>query len=122
MSPHAISNLRVIDSSDNDTDSVDEEVELDKSEDECSVDNDDINNLNFNVLIPEKELFKFIRNSFVCKECQDPIRDRNMHVDRVGCACNLFWRCGKNGCLASGKSLSRVSTVETSGKFKRKHP
>ena len=46
-----------------------------------------------------------------------------MHVvDRVGCACNLFWNCGKKGCLASGKILSRVSTVETSGKFKRKHP
>ncbi len=57
MSPHAISNLRApIDDDDGD------EVELDGDK------------LNFNLLIPQPKLLRFIYNNFVCKECGGKIR------------------------------------------------
>ena len=127
LSPHVIANLRTSEPTafvdgDKNSDSDDEEVEFDGVDDEVSETDETNKSLDFNVLIPEKDLLKFIRSNFLCKECQEPIREQNFHVNRVGCACNLFWNCGNKGCTASGKILSRVSTVETSGKFKQKHP
>jgi hypothetical protein len=76
----------------------------------------------FNVLIPQSDLIKFIRNNFVCKKCQSTVPARNIVVDRVGCACNIFWTCAASKCQAKGKIISKPSTKEASGKFKKKHP
>jgi hypothetical protein len=57
----------------------------------------------FNVLIPQSDLIKFIRESFVCKKCNSTVPERNIQVDRFGCACNLVWTCASSGCQAKGR-------------------
>jgi hypothetical protein len=104
MSPHAISNLRApIDDDDGD------EVELDGDK------------LNFNLLIPQPKLLHFIYNNFVCKECGGKISDRNIVVERIGCASNVFFTCGGSSCAANDKILANQSKKEASGLYRRKH-
>jgi hypothetical protein len=135
MSPHAIQKLRTpLDVGAQVADGV-SEVDDNVPVDEVEFDDDglpyhivdslvDVTTLKseFNVLIPQSDFINFIRDNFVCKECQSTIPERNIVVDRIGCACNVFWTCAASKCQAEGKILSKPSTKEASGKFKKKHP
>jgi hypothetical protein len=71
----------------------------------------------YNLLIPQQQVFNFIRTNFVCKKCHSTIKKKNLVTDRVGCACNVFWKCSNTECDALDKILSKPSMKEASGKF-----
>ena len=139
MSPHAIANFRdppdvsaIADSSvsdgnsdvESDSDYEFEEVESSESGSEfgelmenavvpdCS--------LEFNLLVSEKSFATFIRENFICKKCNSPIKERNITTVRIGCACNVYWNCYSKNCVATGTILSRQSTTDVSGTFRKK--
>jgi hypothetical protein len=135
MSPHAISNLRNPAHAEfsrvergvgrNETNPINTKVEslcdvpffpnvLDISK------NESLNN--YNLLIPQIDVFNFISASFNCKKCKSAIKQDSLQVERIGAACNLFWRCSNVKCSGSSKVLAKASTMEASGKFRRRHP
>jgi hypothetical protein len=115
MSPHAIQKLRApADVRTQGGDGVRKEGDglvMDYVDDKIEFDNDslpfhivdsvvDATTLKneFNLLIPQSDVMKFIIENFVCKTCQSTIREQNIVVDRVGCVCNIFWTCAASGC------------------------
>jgi hypothetical protein len=146
LTPHAIRNLRtpvhpeivvetVLDKddevaeeemADDLVEEVGAEVELDEAEEEEELSNDiDIavgTTSDFNLLVPQTDLFQFISTNFVCRECHNQIDQKRLLTDRIGCACNVFWSCRNKECGSTGKILAKTSSTELSGKFKKKHP
>ncbi len=146
LTPHAIRNLRtpvhpeivvetVLDeddevveeeTADDLVEEVGAEVELDEAEEEEEL-SDDIDiavgtTSDFNLLVPQTDLFQFISTNFVCRECHNQIDQKRLLTDRIGCACNVFWSCRNRECGSTGKILAKTSSTELSGKFKKKHP
>jgi hypothetical protein len=82
----------------------------------------DPTNTGFNLLIPEQYFHTFIRENFICKNCDKPIKEKNIVSVHAGCACNVNWDCSMKDCNASASILVRQSTQETLGQFKKKCP
>jgi hypothetical protein len=131
MSPHAIANLRVpaIAETVSVSDRLEEEQEdheMDDNEVELANSSSVVppNKLNkptdFNVLIPEIELFEFISKNFNCKKCSHHVLPRKLYNERIGCASNLFWSCTNRQCDGKAKILAKQSTKEASGTFRKK--
>ena len=145
MSPHTIRNLSRATNNDHEASVLDnvvvkDVIEGDEEEDvkevgeeneevECCVEEDeDVHNVGTNLsvgsnlLIPELYLFDFVTTNFVCKHCHNAFYKRNLEVDRVGFATNIFWQCCSPKCHAGSKILAKTSTGEASGRFQRIHP
>jgi hypothetical protein len=76
----------------------------------------------FNLLLPEKDFFKFVLENFECRKCHARISERCFKTDRVGFATSLFWACSSLRCTTEASILAKASTKESSGTFRRKHP
>jgi hypothetical protein len=106
MSPHTIAKLRVPVIAE--TVSVDDIAE-EEEENYAQTDNIDValvnpficsavnvNELNpddYNLLIPQLDLFQFIKDNINCKKCNSTILQRNLVTARIECVCNIFWSC-----------------------------
>ena len=132
MLPHAISNLQVPSPVEATSDGactvaeteeeLETEVECENKEDEDKTDKSVIPILDTNLLISESNLYKFVSSNFVCKLCLGPVLEKNLHSDKIGLACNLFFSCKNKECTGVGKVLSKPSSTNTSGNFRRYHP
>jgi hypothetical protein len=69
-----------------------------------------VSNPGFNYLIPVKDFNLFLRNSFSCKLCGAPITETNLVSVRVGCACNVFWKCSNMDCGSHAEILAKRAT------------
>jgi hypothetical protein len=123
MYPHIITHLRDISDTDNESDENSatdnkvwerEQVESNEEEvDETVVANNQLPIISgSNILIPELDISIFITYNFSCKLCEAPVQVPNLKSVKVGCACNLFWKCSNPKCDAK----------EVSGITKRYHP
>ena len=99
-------------------DLVEEEVELDDAEEDIVIGTTS----DFNLLVPQRDVFEFISKNFVCRECHNQIDEKRLSTVRIGCACNVFWSCRNQECGATGKILAKQSSKEASGRFRGKYP
>jgi hypothetical protein len=81
-----------------------------------------VSNPGFNYLIPVKDFNFFLRNNFSCKQCGAPITETNLVSVRVGCACNVFWKCFNVDCGFHAEILAKKATTEVSGEFRKTYP
>jgi hypothetical protein len=99
------------------------EVELEDGEEEIMDDSTFIETGGGdNLLIPEVDLFSFITKNFVCKQCHASCWARHFETAKIGCATNIFWKCGNNECQGSAKILAKQATKDTSGQYKKRYP
>jgi hypothetical protein len=102
-----------------------ETVECDASDDdeplipsqeilECVVES----NTELNVLLPGNSFKQFLVDNFVCRFCHLDIKEKNIDVINIGCACNVFWKCSSTECGKEGKILSKPATSELSGNYR----
>jgi hypothetical protein len=81
-----------------------------------------VSNPGFNYLIPVKDFNFFLRSNFSCKPCGAPITETNLVCVRVGCDCNVFWKCSNMDCGFHAEILAKKATTEVSGEFRKTYP
>jgi hypothetical protein len=76
----------------------------------------------YNILIPQLSLLKFISDNFNRKPCNGKFRERTILVHKIGFASNSFWRCPNTVCPGAASIIAPTCQTEASGKFRMKHP